>query len=98
MLPTICAQSGVPAAPPEKRKNKAMPKTVKTLTKVKINPLRVTSVSERIMGFSTLLPLRSLGASSFGAWMTTSSSMFGTVIVFLQLGHGPFLPANFSLT
>ena len=54
----------------------------------------------RAIGFVTSLPVfvRPPSAKAAGAWIVTSSAFVGTRRVVLQLGHGPDLPANLSLT
>ncbi len=54
-------------------------------------------VSSRAIGFRTARPLESVGPTS-GTWILTTSSTFGMVMTTLHFGHGPCLPANFSLT
>ncbi len=55
-------------------------------------------VSDLRIGLRMTVPFESLGPVSSGAWITTSSALVGIVISFLHLGHGPFFPANLSLT
>src|SRR5262245_13698415 len=55
-------------------------------------------VSVRVIGLRTALPAESFGPNDSGAWTTTFSAKVGMVMTVLHFGHGPFLPANCSLT
>ena len=60
----------------------------------------VIFVSSRAMGLRASFPVtpRPPDSNSSGAWTTTSSDLSGTLMIFLQFGQGPDLPANLSLT
>src|SRR6185436_8521432 len=62
----------------------------------------VSFVSVRAIGLLTGRPLLSLppeaNCSGTCTLISSGAGASGTVITVLHLGHGPFLPANFSLT